>query len=79
MLQYASVFVIIALIAAIFGVGALAVGAGEISEVLFLAFVGLFVGGLVGSLFGRASEWAQEDIESRRASAKSMLRAGRRG
>ena len=62
MLQYGTVFLIIALFAAIFGIGALAVGAAEFSGTLFLAFIGLSIGGLAGMLFGRPIK-PDDDLE----------------
>lgn len=47
MLYYAAVFFVVALIAAIFGFGGIAVGAIEIAKVLFFIFVVLFVVSLV--------------------------------
>ena len=74
MLQYGTVFLIIALVAAIFGVGAQAVGAAEIAELMFFAFIALFVGGIGGILLGRVGDWA-EDTESRHAPEKAPIRA----
>jgi len=71
------VFLIIALFAAIFGVGALAVGAAEFSEMLFLAFIGLFVGGLAGMLFGRPIG-PDDEIETPHATEHIAVRASRR-
>ncbi len=53
MLHYAVVFFIIALIAAVFGFGGIAVGAAEIAKVLFFIFLVLFVASLVVGLFRR--------------------------
>lgn len=47
MLQYAAVFFVIALIAALFGFTGIAAGAVEIAKILFFIFVLLFVVSLV--------------------------------
>jgi len=54
MLHYAVVFLVIALIAALFGFGGIAAGAVEIAKVLFFIFLVLFVVSLVVGLFRRA-------------------------
>jgi uncharacterized membrane protein YtjA (UPF0391 family) len=43
MLWYAWVFLLVAIIAAVFGFGGIAVGAAEIAKILFFVFVVLFV------------------------------------
>jgi uncharacterized membrane protein YtjA (UPF0391 family) len=53
MLHYAAVFFVIALIAALFGFGGIAVGAVEIAKVLFFIFLALFVVSLVAGMFRR--------------------------
>ena len=53
MLYYAAVFLVIALIAALFGFGGIAVGAIEIAKVLFFMFLVLFVVSLVVGLIRR--------------------------
>ena len=53
MLHYAAVFFVIALVAALFGFGGIAVGAAEIAKVLFFIFVVLFVVSLVAGLLRR--------------------------
>jgi uncharacterized membrane protein YtjA (UPF0391 family) len=53
MLHYAAVFFVIAIIAAVFGFGGIAVGAAEIAKVLFFIFLILFVASLVAGLFRR--------------------------
>ena len=53
MLYYAAVFLVIALIAALFGFGGIAVGAIEIAKVLFFVFLLLFVVSLVVGLIRR--------------------------
>jgi len=53
MLQYAVVFFVIALIAAVFGFTGIAVGAAEIAKVLFFIFLVLFVISLVVGLVRR--------------------------
>jgi len=54
MLQYAAVFFVIALIAAIFGFTGIAVGAAEIAKVLFFIFLVLFVTSLLVGMFRRS-------------------------
>jgi uncharacterized membrane protein YtjA (UPF0391 family) len=39
MLYYAAVFFVIAIVAAVFGFGGLAVGAAEIAKILFFVFI----------------------------------------
>jgi uncharacterized membrane protein YtjA (UPF0391 family) len=53
MLHYAAVFFVIALVAALFGFGGIAVGAAEIAKVLFFIFLALFVVSLVAGMFRR--------------------------
>jgi uncharacterized membrane protein YtjA (UPF0391 family) len=53
MLHYAAVFLVIALIAALFGFGGIAVGAVEIAKVLFFIFIVLFLVSLIGGLVRR--------------------------
>jgi uncharacterized membrane protein YtjA (UPF0391 family) len=53
MLHYAVVFFLIALVAAIFGFGGIAVGAAEIAKILFVIFLVLFVGSLIVGLVNR--------------------------
>ena len=53
MLHYAVVFFVIALVAAIFGFGGIAVGAAEIAKILFVIFLVLFVGSLIVGLVNR--------------------------
>lgn len=55
MLHYAVVFLVIALIAALFGFGGIAAGAVEIAKVLFFIFLALFVVSLVVGLFRRGT------------------------
>ena len=43
MLYWAAVFFIIALVAAVFGFGGIAVGAAEIAKILFVVFLVLFI------------------------------------
>ena len=43
MLYWAAVFFVIALIAAVFGFGGIAVGAVEIAKILFFVFLVLFI------------------------------------
>lgn len=53
MLYYAAVFLVIALVAALFGFGGIAAGAIEIARVLFFVFLVLFVVSLVVGLVRR--------------------------
>jgi len=53
MLRYAAIFFVIALIAALFGFGGIAVGAAEIAKILFFVFLVLFVVSLVAGLIRR--------------------------
>jgi len=53
MLHYAAVFFVIAIVAAIFGFGGIAVGAAEIAKVLFFIFLVLFVVSLARGMFKR--------------------------
>ena len=50
MLQYAWIFLILAIIAAVFGFGGVAAAAAGIAKVLFFVFLALFV---IGLLSGR--------------------------
>lgn len=53
MLQYAGVFLVVALIAALFGFTGIAAGAVEIARILFYIFVVLFLVSLVGGMLRR--------------------------
>jgi uncharacterized membrane protein YtjA (UPF0391 family) len=53
MLRYAAIFFVIALIAALFGFGGIAVGAAEIAKILFFIFLVLFVVSLLAGLIRR--------------------------
>ena len=53
MLYYAAVFFVVALVAAIFGFGGIAVGAIEIAKILFYIFLVLFVVSLVAGMLRR--------------------------
>ena len=53
MLYYAAVFLLIALVAAVFGFGGVAVGAVEIAKILFFIFLVLFVASLVWGLLNK--------------------------
>jgi uncharacterized membrane protein YtjA (UPF0391 family) len=55
MLHYAVVFFLIALVAAVFGFGGIAVGAAEIAKILFVIFLVLFLGSLIVGLLNRRS------------------------
>ena len=54
MLQYAAVFFVIALIAAVFGFTGIAVGAAEIAKILFFIFLIAFVVSLLMGVFRRS-------------------------
>jgi uncharacterized membrane protein YtjA (UPF0391 family) len=54
MLQYAAVFFVIALIAAVFGFTGIAIGAAEIAKILFFIFLALFVISLLVGMFRRS-------------------------
>jgi uncharacterized membrane protein YtjA (UPF0391 family) len=56
MLHYAVVFFLIALVAAVFGFGGIAVGAAEIAKILFVIFLVLFLGSLIVGLLNRRSQ-----------------------
>ncbi len=47
MLRWAAIFLVIAIVAAVFGFGDLSAGAAGIAKVLFFLFLLLFVGSLV--------------------------------
>ncbi len=49
MLYWAAVFFVIALVAAVFGFGGIAVGAAEIAKILFFIFLVIFI---VTAIFG---------------------------
>ena len=53
MLRWALVFFIIALVAALFGFGGIAVAAAGIARILFFIFVVLFLASLIMGLFQR--------------------------
>ncbi len=53
MLRFAVIFLVIAIIAAVFGFGGIAAGATEIAKILFYIFVVLFVVSLIFGLFRR--------------------------
>jgi uncharacterized membrane protein YtjA (UPF0391 family) len=55
MLHYALVFFLIAIVAAVFGFGGIAVGAAEIAKILFVIFLVLFLGSLIVGLLNRRS------------------------
>ena len=50
MLRWSIIFLVIAIVAAIFGFGGIAEGAADIAEILFYIFIVLFV---VSLIFGR--------------------------
>jgi uncharacterized membrane protein YtjA (UPF0391 family) len=53
MLYWAAVFLVIALVAALFGFGGIAAGAVEIAKILFFVFLIIFLVTLVIGLVGR--------------------------
>lgn len=53
MLHYSVVFLVIALIAAIFGFGGIAAGAVEIAKILFFIFAAMAIVGFIVSLVRR--------------------------
>jgi uncharacterized membrane protein YtjA (UPF0391 family) len=53
MLYWAAVFLVIALVAALFGFGGIAAGAVEIAKILFFVFLAVFVVTLVLGLLRR--------------------------
>ena len=53
MLHYSVIFLVIALIAAVFGFGGIAAGAVEIAKILFFIFAIMAIGGFVMSLVRR--------------------------
>ena len=54
MLNWALMFLIIALIAAVFGFGGIAIAAAGLARIMFFLFLVLFVVSLVGGLARRA-------------------------
>lgn len=54
MLRYAVIFLVIGLVAAVFGFGGIAAGATEIGKILFFVFLVLFVVSLVAGLMKRS-------------------------
>jgi len=53
MLRWTLIFLIIAIIAAIFGFGSAALGAASLAKILFYVFLGLFLLSLVAGGFRR--------------------------
>lgn len=53
MLRYAIIFLVIAVVSAVFGFGGVAPGATEIARIIFFVFVVLFVVSLVAGLIKR--------------------------
>lgn len=53
MIRYAIIFLVIALIAAIFGFGGIAEGATDIALILFYIFIALFLISLIAGAFRR--------------------------
>lgn len=55
MLMWSIVFLIVALIAAVFGFGGIAEASADVAQILFFVFLVLFVIGLVAHLMRRSS------------------------
>ena len=53
MLRYAAIFLVIALIAALFGFTGIAAGAVQIAKILFFVFLLLFIASLIVALIRR--------------------------
>jgi uncharacterized membrane protein YtjA (UPF0391 family) len=53
MMRYAAIFLVIALIAALFGFTGIAAGAVQIAKILFFVFLLLFVASLIVALIRR--------------------------
>ena len=53
MLRWAAIFLVIAIIAAVFGFGGVAAGATEIAKILFFIFLAIFAVALVMGLVRR--------------------------
>jgi len=53
MLRYAVIFLVIAIVAALFGFGGIAAGATEIAKILFFIFLVLFIVSLVAGMIKR--------------------------
>ena len=56
MLRLALLFLVLSLIAALFGFGGIAVASAEIARVIFFIFIVLFVVALLGGLMGRPAD-----------------------
>ncbi len=56
MLRLALLFLVVSLIAALFGFGGIAVASAEIAKVVFFIFLVLFVVALLGGMMGRPSD-----------------------
>ena len=56
MLRLALLFLVVSLIAALFGFGGIAVASAEIARVVFFIFLVLFVVALLGGLMGRPAD-----------------------
>jgi len=55
MLYFGVVFLVMAIVAGLFGLGGIAMGAMEMAQVMFLIFLGLFVVSLAVGLVKRGS------------------------
>jgi uncharacterized membrane protein YtjA (UPF0391 family) len=64
MLHYATVFLVLALVAGILGIGAVAAEAAQIAEFMFFLFVMFVVGGVVSALRHRGSPWVMDGDDS---------------
>ena len=56
MLRLALLFLVLSLIAALFGFGNIAIASAEIARVIFFIFLVLFVVALLGGLMGRPAD-----------------------
>jgi uncharacterized membrane protein YtjA (UPF0391 family) len=56
MLRLALLFLVVSLIAAVFGFGGIAVASAEIAKIVFFVFLVLFVVALLGGMMGRPSD-----------------------
>jgi len=56
MLRLALLFLVLSLLAALFGFGGIAVASAEIARVIFFIFLVLFVVALLGGLMGRPAD-----------------------
>lgn len=62
MLSWALTFFILALIAGLFGFGGVAVASAGIAKILFVVFLGLFLGSLLFRLAGKVDRQVERNI-----------------